>query len=892
MQKTHIIGSSLLLLSSLLTLPGMADSADDALSLAQRTLEYVEKSSGRPAMAAELKKLADQLSKVQDEAARHSLEKEIRSLRRKIIFSHPDLDFDKLVATQRGIPYSDAPHMVDQYVGRYSRPGPGLVIIDSWKTSPHKTEPLKGKLPSGTVLNPDLNWNAEKVLFAFCDHTAKAPAAAEGLKIPTVLGDRTRSANAEVIRKLDPENPLFKEKDKPFDPTPAAHLRYFIWEAAIDGSWVRQITGTPDDPMETCEGRQTVMIEDCDPCYLPDGGIAFISTRSQNFGRCHWGRYTPSFLLYRANGDGSDIRQLTYGEANEWEPAVLHDGRIVYTRWDYINRNAVWYQSLWTIKPDGTGTAHFFGNYTMHPGVQSEVKAIPGSHLVVATATAHHYLSAGSLITIDTRKGVDGKEPVTRLTPEVPWPESEGWDLPGCYASPYPVNDTLFFASFSAEPLGGAPQYGAWPSGKAFGIWLVDSLGGRELIYHDPEHNTLTPIPVMKRPRPPVIPSVLPPKEDAPDYGICYVDNVYESHVPLEKGCIKQLRINRLVNQPTAKKANRHAARDLEIYKRPLGCVPVEEDGSAAFRIPAGVPVQLQALDKDGMAILTMRSFIYAQKGEVLGCVGCHEDKMSGLRPKPARQSKPVADPRPELVLNYDGPLSFMRSVQPVFSRHCIGCHGLKKREDKTPLNLIGSQAALTLIERKQVKFAESYYETGESRPYDYFAAASPLTKLLKNGHHGVELTDAEWKALILWMDLNVPQFSEGFYGFNRPEQRTPDPAGETELRKALKERFGEEIAEQPYDALVNIGAPEKSRILMASLPVDKGGWGQWKGGFKDMSDPDYKVMLNLIEHSISPMKYSDFHGSCGRGKECVCSSCWVWMGEFNKPRTAQNKQK
>ncbi|MDA3923708.1 MAG: hypothetical protein PF904_03305 [Kiritimatiellae bacterium] len=878
--------------SCLLTAGVFADSADDALTLAQTTLTYVEKSVEQPEMATELTQLAKQLPQVKEVQARKKLEQDIRQLRRKILFSHPDLNFEKMIATQRGIPYGYAPHMVDQYVGRFSRPGPGLVVISNWKSKPHKTEPLKGKMPHGTVLNPDLHWDGNRVLFSFCDHSAPPPAAAKGLKVPTVLGDKTRDANADIIRKLDPDNPLFKDKAKPFDPTPVAHLRYFIWEAAIDGSWVRQITGTPSDPMETWEGRQTSLIEDVDPCYLPDGGFVFTSTRSQNYGRCHWGRYTPAFLLYRANGDGSNIHQISYGEANEWEPAVLNDGRIAYTRWDYINRNAVWYQSLWTTKPDGTGTAHFYGNYTMHPGIQTEVKAIPGSHVVVATAGAHHYITAGSLITIDTRKGEDGPAPITRLTPEVPWPESEGWNLPGCYAAPYPINDTLFLTSFSPEPWAGAPQYGAWPSKKAFGIWLVDTMGGRELIYQDPDINTFTPIPVRKQKRPPVIPSVLPERDKAPDTGFCYVDNVYDSRIKLEKGSIKYLRLNQLFNQPSAKKCNRHAGLDLEIYKRPLGVVPVAEDGSVNFRMPAEVPVQLQALNAEGMAVFTMRSFIYVQRGETLGCVGCHEDKMKGSRPQQMATSRKVSDPQPEIDLGYKGPFSFMQSVQPVLDRHCIGCHGLKPagKDGKKPMSLIGSQAAQNLIEKKQVTLAESYKETGASTLNDYFATASPLTALLKKGHHDVKLSKDELAALVLWMDLNAPQYSDGFYGFNRPEQRKPDATGEKQLRAAIQTRFGKAVAEQPFAALVNVGKPEKSRILLAALPTDKGGWGQLEAGFKGLEAPEYKAMQKLVKGSIKALAYHDFHGTCGRGKDCICNSCWIWMGEYNLTQQNRNK--
>jgi len=887
------VRAGLMLLGGMLACGAMADSAEDALALAQRTLAYVEKAERRPEMAAELAVLARRLPQAQGAAARAQVEKEIRALRRRLIFSHPALAFDRLLASQRGLPYTVAPHMVDQYTGRLSRPGPGLVVIENWKTAPKKVEILRGKLPPGTVLNPDLHWDGDRVIFAFCDHSAQPPAEAAGLRVPTVLDGATRDKNADRIRALDPENPLYKDASKGYDPTPVAHLRYFIWEAAADGSWVRQLTGTPKDKMETWGGRQTSLIEDADPCYLPDGGFAFNSTRCQSFGRCHWGRYTPAFLIYRADADGSNIRQLSYGEANEWEPAVLNDGRLVYTRWDYINRNAVWYQSLWTMKPDGTGTAHFYGNYTMHPGIQTEAQPIPGSHVVVATAAAHHYVTAGSLLLIDTRKGEDGPAPLTRLTPEIPWPESEGWSLPGCYAAPVPVNDTLFFASFSEESLDkpksentGWNSYGAWPSNKAFGIWLVDTLGGRERVYQDPEIGTFTPIPVRKRPRPPVIPSVLPPPDQAPDFGVCYVENVYDCREPLPKGGIKYLRVNELFNQPAAKKDTRNAGPDLEIYKRPLGVVPVAEDGSAAFRIPACVPVQLQALNAEGMAVFTMRSFIYAQKGEVLGCAGCHEDKMRSRPPQELARRRQVVDPQPVPVLDYPGAFSFVKTVQPVLDRHCIRCHGLSEAdaEGKPLISLIGPHAYRNLIERKLVSWAESYHETGASKTNDYFAVASPLTALLKKGHQGVKLSQEEWDALIVWMDLNVPQHSDGGYAFNRDDRRGPQPQGEKRLRDAIAARFGRGLADQPYLALVNVGAPEKSRVLRAALPAEKGGWAQLDDGFSGTEDPAYQALLALVRDSIAPQAHQDFCGTCGRGAACVCNSCWVWMGHYNEP--------
>ena len=121
----------------------IADTAEDALALAQRTLAYVEKSERRPEMAAELTALAQKLPQTREAAARSALEKQIRVLRRQILFSHPALAFDRLLASQRGLPYTVAPHMVDPYTGRCSRPGPGLVVIEDWKGVPRKVEPLK-----------------------------------------------------------------------------------------------------------------------------------------------------------------------------------------------------------------------------------------------------------------------------------------------------------------------------------------------------------------------------------------------------------------------------------------------------------------------------------------------------------------------------------------------------------------------------------------------------------------------------------------------------------------------------------------------------------------------------------------------------------------------------
>ena len=553
-----------------------AEGADcrQTLALARRTLEFVERSRPCPELAARLTELERRADALSGGEERGSLCHAVRQLRRQIIFSHPLLDFDRLLVNKCPPPaYS---HQSRQYLGRYSRPGPGLVVLDNWKDSPRETPLLAGQLPAGTVMHPDLSFDARRVAFAFCDHT--------------------------------PADPNLRQ--------------FFLWEVGIDGQGLRQLTGKAADRLAGAEGRQTALIEDFDPCYLPDGGIAFVSTRTQTHIRCQYGgRYFANFLLHRADANGENIRPLSFAEAPEWEPSVLDDGRILYTRWDYTNRNANHFQSPWVSRPDGTGTANVYGNLTRNPINTGEPRQVPGSHKIVCTATAHHGYTAGSLVLVDPRQGLDGLAPLTRITPEIVFPETEGWPT-GAYATPFPLSEDLFLAAYTPEPLA---REGQAQAANAYGIYLVDTLGGRELIYRDPAMSCFSPIPIQPRPRPPVLPPTA--KEEAETgMGVFYVENVYRSTQPIAAGSIKSLRVVRVFPQTVETPPSRSITPN-EMPKQIVGTAPVGEDGSVAFRAPAGQPLFFQLLDENGMAVMTMRALVYLQAGETASCVGCHEPR-------------------------------------------------------------------------------------------------------------------------------------------------------------------------------------------------------------------------------------------------------------------------
>ena len=900
-----------------------AKTVEEKIALAERTLEYVKKSVSSEKLdklAAELAFDKDWWTKAKSEGEKYACERAIMSVRRRILFQHPDLQFKDLLAVQRGFPFAEEPGMTDQYMGRWSRPGPGLVAIRNWKSVPRKKVLLEGKLPTGCTLNPCLHWDADKVIFAFNDHERPAPADPRKVHVPPLMHRNAdgslRQPLPDEIRESDPDNPNINPTAER-DEFSCVHHRYFIYEAAVDGSWVKQLTGTPSDPMTTPDGLATSLIEDVDPCYLPDGGFVFCSTRAQNYGRCHWGRYVASFLLYRADGDGGNISQFSFAEANEWRPEMLPDGRLVYTRWDYVDRYAAKFAGLWVVRPDGTAVDIIYGNYSDTMRSCAAAHPVPGTRQIVAVAGAHHMFTTGTLVIIDPLAGEDGEEPLTRLTPDTGILESEGWYQKGGYTDPMPVNDTLFFASYSADSFGypkdhphdSVPNIRAhWQNPRSYGVWLVDRLGGRELIYQDPEWSTFNPTPIVKRAKPPALASSLPPPAEAPDTGLFYLRNVYDCRQPIPPGSIKAIRVNRLHNMhPCRRGGTFRQSANYAYHKEPLGTVPVSPDGSAYFRLPAEVPIQLQAIDANGMAVMTMRSAIYTRKGEIQGCAGCHERK-SNAAPVDGRLKGREPDvPVPEVDLGYKGPFSYVKSVQPVFDRNCIRCHGLK--EGGRPMSLVGTNGLFNLVydewdlgrgrlkfrkgDRQLISMAISYQETNESKPYDYFAAASRLTKMVRGGHGGAKLTPDELQTLILWMDLNVTPFSPGGgYSWNRPELNGIDEAGEKALRSAVLARWGMARANEPIEALVNRACPAKSRVLLAALPAAAGGWGQWEKPFTGKDDPEYLKFEKLVEGAIRRSPWHDIRGTCGRDDKCECNSCWIRLGGYNDPKVIHGAKK
>lgn len=662
--------------------------------------------------------------------------RDVHRLRRKIALEeNPLAQFGPLLLVKR-VP-SAFSHQLTQYMGSCARPGGGLYVLDHPGRS-MQTRRIDS-LPQGSFLHPDVSWDGQRLLFAFCE--------------------------------TEPE---------PVDWRTNQSQTYDLYEMDIDGGNLRRLTDGPFD--------------DFSPRYLPNGKILFLSTRRGGYHRCGRGP-CPVYTLALAEPDGSNPRVISFHETHEWDPAVLNDGRIIYTRWDYVDRHAVYYQQLWTARPDGSDVRIFYGNHTLNPVGIWEARPVPGSSRVMATAGAHHAMTAGSIVLLDVTKGIDGLEPLDRLTPDVLFPESEApvqrwWATDGltvvpepspeerrwpghCYRTAYPLSEDYFLAAYSFDPLIGEPD--ANPA-NMFGIYLVDRFGNKQLLYRDASISSLWPTPLRSRPLAPELPSIL--EETHAGEGTFFLQDVYESwpQLPGSRDDVKQLRIVQIlpkttphINQPRVGLANASPGRQV------LGTVPVDPDGSAFFRAPAGIPLAFQALDERGMAIQTMRSLTYLQPGEHSSCVGCHEH-----RTRPPRYQTPGLASRQaptQISPGPDGskPFNYAILVQPVLDKHCIDCHQGPEAPDGIDLTgtPVGDFTASYMALAPRVPFSQ-WQGTPQSNdeplaPPDRFGArASPLVDLLTNGHHDVALTDDDWQRLITWMDTNAL-----FYGtFDPQDQR------------------------------------------------------------------------------------------------------------------------
>ncbi len=666
----------------------------------------------------------------------------------------------------------------------------------------------------------------------------------EGGGLYTLSPVRPDGAVSPIVNELS-DTAIYRDPDlswdatrvlfsyKPDRPTPCR-----IYEVGIDGSGLRQLTHSDYD--------------DIDPCYLPSGKVMFVSTRCRRVVLCH-NAFTVS-VLYTMRGDGSDVRCVSTNTVNEFTPSVLEDGRVAYTRWEYVDKHLGNNQSMWIADPDGGSPTHVAGEH-WGPITLWEPRQIPGSPKIVTTLAPHMPIAVGAIALVDTADNCASPAIYDNLTPEIPPPHHFGWHRPqmGYYCNPYPLSEDYFIVAYAYGPDD--------REATGYGLYLFDRWNNRDLIYRDPGISCFEAIPVEPRARPPAIPEAEPADTNVGRF--CVID-VYEGLPGIERGSVEYLRVIQEIPKPVSAQCSGYGLQYpvMSNYghlalKRLLGTVPVEDDGSAHFEAPADAALYFAALDEDFMEIQRMRALTQVAPGETISCIGCHEHRTTAPpNTVPAamkRSASPIAPP-PGGARAID----FVRDVQPVLDRHCARCHTGEKPSGDLDLSPAPTNLFNVAYESLTKRGVVDYIDVRRSdslplRPPKYYGShASKLVEALRTSHkQRVSLPAEDFRTLVTWIDLNAPYY--GTYLYTRPGTVGGRELLTAAIRKRLEAVYERRCAScHGEDAArvhrINFADLRRSPVLLAPLSKAAGGTeacGQ--AVLPDLSDPDAKEITDAL---------------------------------------------
>lgn len=550
--------------------------------------------------------------------------------------------------------------------------------------------------------------------------------------------------------------------------------RWNVFEVKLNNGDCEKLIDNPEPDLEFYDGT-----------YLPDGRIIANSNIGYQGVPCVNGSDpVGNMVLYTPQS--KNLRRLTFDQDANWNPVIMNNGRVMYTRWEYTDLTHYYTRIVMNMNPDGTEQKALYGSGSMFPNSTFDVQPLPGyASAFVGIISGHHGVArSGRLILFDpakARKGAAGmlqeiphrnrpivEEVKDRLVDGV-WPQ---------FIKPSPLNDTYFLVAAKLD------------KNDLWGIYLVDKFDNVTCLHKMEGEGYISPIAVRKTVTPPAIPDRV--KLDDKQATV-FIQDIYEGEglKGIPRGTVKSLRLHayEYAYVQTQSDHNWHGIQSGWDIKRMLGTVPVEEDGSVIFKIPANTPVSIQPLDKDGVAVQWMRSWLTGQPGEIVSCVGCHEDQNQIVIPKRviASQKAPHALTPPE---GGTRSFTFDLEVQPILDRACIACHnGEGKAFDLRGGKKDGRGYGTSYLNLHPYVHRQG----GEGDmvvlyPYEYHPNTSELVRLLKKGHYNVQLTDAEWRKIYNWIDYNAPD--KGYFNANVLKSFPYQGYDQIERRKQLTDKY------------------------------------------------------------------------------------------------------
>lgn len=682
-----------------------------------------------------------------------------RRAARPVVLANPAVDFDQLLFVKRYPAHSHRNITGSQYPWVH-KPGGDIYLQEGLDPDDTTRPVINGRLGPGHVHGVDLWWDAERVVFGYARQPAWPPPwdAVEGNHVFLLRGQQ--------------------------EPT-------HIFEIRLDGSGLRQLTDHP-------------YWSDLEPTYCANGDVVFASGRSGRSSEC--GKFSADHTvinLYAVSPNGGHVRRLSDNKDIDRYPHSLDNGTIGYTRWEYQERHFYEVHAIWSVHPDGTMSDTVFNQHLKAPFGFRDTRSIPGSSKLVSIAAGHHTFAYGPVVVVDPHRGINDASAIGIVTPnsfpqEGPMagdPGAEGGvpDRGGLYQTPWALSETCFLVSYSHARVPSGTNGG--DNANGFAIYLIDAYGNKELVHRDPILSCAFPMPLRKRPRPPVLPNVTDPAEH---YATCYVGNVYQGLDGILPGTVKYIRIMQRVGWPLDSKigamrwiSGSAGSKRLGVNAwapvRVVGTVPVQEDGSAYFKVPVDTAVYFQALDENHMEIRRMRSHVTFQPGEARGCLGCHETgagtPADHWQVAAALERQPVTPMPPDWgaakLLGYEW------LVQPILDRHCVRCHGAEEPDGgldftgtKAPdgycqsfRTMFGALPSTKERGRILVSCSDRFSGASVSQPKEFGSHKSPLIRVLLDDElhrEEVRLDRREWIALVTWVDANAPYF-DTFYN-RRPK--------------------------------------------------------------------------------------------------------------------------
>lgn len=602
-----------------------------------------------------------------------------------------------------------------------------------------------------------------------------------------------------------------------------------IYEIGVDGTGLRKVSD-PSDLVSHNKGK-TAGMHDLSPSYLPDGRIVFLSTRPAGLVPCN---NTGVSILHVMNADGSDIHPISVNSENEFDPTVLPDGRVVFGRWEYVDKNALTMQSLWSIHPDGTEETAVFANNMVLPEAALDVRPVPGTSLLAVTLAKHNAPPRGSIAYIDPSKGKNGTDALFNF---------EHHDQPdydqGNSSEPYPLGrDTVIFSGRSQ-----------WTRNA---IEMMDRRGNRIVVLSDPDICLHSPMLVKSRP----LPRAIPERTDrSKKKGAFLVLDVYEGLDGVERGDAKWLRVVEETSRVSASPGTKNPFNQTFLVSASLsfstkiyhGRVPISEDGSVHFNAPSGRALYFQVLDEDKRLIQSMRTFVQAAPGVTRACVGCHERKSRSATMTYARDTKvsgggPI-DLEPESWGT--GFMDYPSMIQPIWNKHCVSCHG-GDQGMAGRLDLSGGWTKYfnisyeNLVDRRETQLTAhliagidtmngtAHWSAPLRAPRSHGSAVAPLAEAVMDDHHGASkhLSEPERDLIMAWIDSNglysgTWDYTDHGYGLRDWDAIRGKLSAQMSLAGCTN-CHGDSVGSDWF----NLQSPEQSRILRAPLVAEKKGNG------------------------------------------------------------------